>query len=221
MLNNKKAAIFDLDGTLVDSMYVWGDIDVEYLGRFGLEVPEDLQRSVEGLSFSEVAVYFKERFGLEDSLEKIKQDWNDMAMLKYSTQIPLKEGVREVLQKMRQRGMRLGIASSNSPELVRAVLAANEVLSHFSCILTCCEVEKGKPEPDVYLETARRLEVPPSECIVFEDLPVGLMAGRAAGMTTCAVEDSYSASCREEKKRLADYYISSYQDILGGRFEEL
>ena len=95
MWKNKKAIIFDLDGTLVDSMWMWYDIDVEYLGRFGIEVPDRLQADIEGMSFSETAVYFKERFNIPDSLEKIKSDWNQMAWDKYTNEVPMKEGAAE------------------------------------------------------------------------------------------------------------------------------
>ena len=80
MLQDIKIAIFDLDGSLVDSMWIWKDIDIEYLGRFGIQLPQSLQSEIEGMSFSETAVYFKERFHIPDSLDKIKEDWNkDMA----------------------------------------------------------------------------------------------------------------------------------------------
>ena len=94
MMDGIEAVIFDLDGSLVDSMWIWKDIDIEYLGRFGLEPPAGLQSEIEGMSFSETAGYFKERFRLPDSVEKIKEDWNRMAWDKYMSQVPLKEGVR-------------------------------------------------------------------------------------------------------------------------------
>lgn len=221
MLKDKKAVIFDLDGTLVDSMGIWKDIDVEYLGKLHLEVPEDLQQEIEGLSFSEVAVYFKKRFGLLEALDSIKEEWNRMAMDKYLYEVPAKDGAVEFVQYLHEQGFKLGVAYSNSIQLVNAALEAHGIRQLFSVVLTCCEVEKGKPEPDVYLEVARRLQIDPKDCIVFEDIPVGIMAGNAAGMTTCAVEDSYSIPYRQEKRRLADYYIDSYQDILNGTFEEL
>ena len=87
ILEHKKAVIFDLDGTLIDSMWMWKAIDIEYLGRFGLECPEDLQKEIEGMSFSETAVYFKERFGIPETLEEIKQDWVDMSLEKYKKEI--------------------------------------------------------------------------------------------------------------------------------------
>ena len=97
MMDGMEAVIFDLDGSLVDSMWIWKDIDIEYLGQFGLEPPRELQREIEGMSFSETAVYFKERFGLPDSLEQIKETWNRMAWDKYRNQVPLKDGAREYL----------------------------------------------------------------------------------------------------------------------------
>lgn len=103
MLKNIEAVIFDLDGTLVDSMWMWKTIDIEYLARFGLEFPQDLQSSIEGMSFSETAVYFKKRFNLPDSIDQIKSDWNQMAWDKYLYEVPLKEGVREFLEYLKER----------------------------------------------------------------------------------------------------------------------
>ena len=85
-----EAVIFDLDGSMVDSMWVWKSIDIEYLGRFGIRLPEDLQASIGGKSFSETAVYFKERFGIPDEPQTIKEDWNRMAWEKYTHEVPLK-----------------------------------------------------------------------------------------------------------------------------------
>ena len=95
MLNGIKAVIFDLDGTLVDSMWMWADIDVEYLGRFGYELPPELQKEIEGMSLNETAIYFKNRFQIEDDLETMKQEWMDMARDKYLHEVPLKPGARE------------------------------------------------------------------------------------------------------------------------------
>jgi len=91
-LNDIDAVIFDLDGTLVDSMWIWREIDIEYLGRYGLELPETLQSEIEGMSFAETAVYFKERFQIPDSLEQMKEDWNKMAWDKYMHEVMLKPG---------------------------------------------------------------------------------------------------------------------------------
>ena len=117
-----QAVLFDLDGTLVDSMWMWGQIDVEYLARYGLSLPPGLQREIEGMSFSETAVYFKETFSLPDSLEEIKAEWNRMAYEKYRYQVSMKPFAREFLEELREQGIPMGIATSNSRQLVDAVL---------------------------------------------------------------------------------------------------
>lgn len=214
MWKNKKAVIFDLDGTLVDSMWMWRQIDIEYLARYGVTLPEDLQKSISGMSFSETAVYFQERFQLPATPEQIKRDWNAMAMEKYTHEVKLKKGVREFLIRLKENGIRTGIATSNSLELVTAVLESRSVRPLFDEVHTSCEVEHGKPAPDIYLLVARCLGVAPQDCLVFEDIPEGILAGKSAGMSVCAVEDAFSAPMREEKKRLADYFIDSYLELL-------
>ena len=139
MMDGIEAVIFDLDGSLVDSMWIWKDIDIEYLGRFGLEPPDGLQSDIEGMSFSETAGYFKERFRLPDSVEKIKEDWNRMAWDKYMSQVPLKEGVREYLSWCSGRNIKLGIATSNSRELVTSIAKVHRLERYFQCIMTGCD----------------------------------------------------------------------------------
>lgn len=213
MLDNIKAVIFDLDGTLIDSMSIWKDIDIEYLGKHGHELPDDLQNSIEGMSFSETAAYFKERFQLEDSLDEIKATWNQMAWDKYANEIQFKTGAKEFVDFLRKSGIKTGIATSNSIELVKAVLQNHEMEEAFDSIHTSCEVKQGKPAPDIYELVAGELEVRPEECLVFEDVPHGIMAGKNAGMKVCAVEDEFSRPVVEEKKELSDYYIKDYFDI--------
>ncbi|MBQ8970739.1 MAG: HAD family phosphatase [Lachnospiraceae bacterium] len=97
MLTDIRGILFDLDGTLVDSMWMWKQIDIDYLGGKQVEMPEDLQRSIEGRSFYETAIYFKERFSLSDSVEEIMADWNRMAEEMYRKRVPLKPGVKDFL----------------------------------------------------------------------------------------------------------------------------
>lgn len=213
MLKNIKAVLFDLDGSLVDSMWIWKDIDIAYLGRFGISLPEKLQSEIEGKSFSETAAYFKERFHIPDSIEKIKADWNQMAWDKYANEVPLKEGVFDFINECQKKGIKLGIATSNSRELVENIIQVHGIRDYFDCIVTGCDVKKGKPAPDVYLEASKRCVAQPESCLVFEDIVPGILAGKAAGMKVCAVEDAYSMHQKKEKKQLADYYIENYYDI--------
>lgn len=207
------AVIFDLDGSLVDSMWIWSDIDIEYLGRYGLKVPPRLMRDVEGLGFSETAAYFKRRFSLPDSVEEIKRAWNEMALDRYLHDVPLKPGAALFLDHCRKNGIKLAIATSNSRLLVEQIVDVHGLRDYFSCIITACDVGRGKPAPDIYLEAALQLNVPCSRCLVFEDVPAGILAGKAAGMAVCAVEDASSREQEEEKRRLSDFYIRDYYGL--------
>lgn len=216
IFDNIKAIIFDLDGTLVDSMWMWKAIDIEFLEEYGYECPDDLQKEIEGMSFSETAVYFKERFHLPLELSVIKEIWTRMSIDKYRYEVPLKPGVREFLEHVTSRGIRCGIATSNGREMVDAVMTSLDITRYFQVVTTACEVEHGKPEPDIYLKVAEHLGVKPAECLVFEDVPAGILAGKRAGMTVCAIEDDFSRAMKEEKLSLADYFVDDYFEILNG-----
>ncbi|MEY8352064.1 HAD family phosphatase [Lachnospiraceae bacterium 54-53] len=214
MLKEKKAVIFDLDGTLVDSMWMWKSIDVEFLGSRGLPCPEDLQKVIEGMSFSETACYFKERFQLKESLDEIKAVWTEMSIEKYRNNVPLKPGAGEFLEYIAKEGIRAGIATSNGRQMVDVVIESLKIGQYFQVVATACEVTAGKPAPDIYLKVAKELSVSPSSCLVFEDVPAGILAGKRAGMTVCAIDDAFSKEMEEEKRQLADYFIYDYHQLL-------
>lgn len=216
MLTGKKAVIFDMDGTLIDSMWVWTKIDDIFLAKYGHEVPEDLHHAIEGMSFTQTAHYFRERFLIEDSIEEIQEEWNRMAFEMYVKQVPLKPGVEHFVKSSKAGGMKLAIATSNSRKLVDAVLKAHNLQNYFDAIVTDDEVCHGKPEPDVYLTAARIVGVKPENCLVFEDICMGIMAGKRAGMEVCAVRDDFSDYQWDEKIKLADYHIETYDEILEG-----
>jgi len=218
VLNDVSAVIFDLDGTLVDSMWIWRQIDIEYLARFDMKLPETLQSEIEGMSFKETAIYFKNRFQITDSIEEIMDNWNEMAWEKYANEVKLKPGARQFLELCKSKGIKLGIATSNSRELAENVLKVQEVYPLFDCIMTGSDVQKGKPAPDIYLAAAQNLATDPAACLVFEDIKFGIMAGQSAGMRVCAVEDAYSAGQREEKRALAEFYINDYTEIAEGAY---
>lgn len=209
-----QAVIFDLDGTLVDSMWVWAKIDEVYLGERNIEVPQDMEKDLEGMSFTETAAYFKERFALEDSVEEIKEAWNQLALEFYTKHIPLKANVNEFLQLLHTKNIKLGIATSNSITLVTAILERFDIKKYFHSIRTSCEVEKGKPHPYIYLKVAEDLGVNPEDCLVFEDVPNGVLAGRRAGMDVWAVEDLQSKDTKESLQELANHFITSYEQAI-------
>jgi len=222
MLENKDAVIFDLDGTLVDSMWIWPTVDIDYLAKYDLIMPPGFHQPMEGMSYTETAQYFLDTFPtLERSVEEIKQEWTEMAYDSYTTKVPLKPGAYEFVSGLKEQGFKCAIATSNGRELVNATLKALGILDFFDSICTACEVAAGKPAPDVYLKAAGDLQVDPAHCLVFEDIPNGIMAGRNAGMTVCAVEDDFSKELTLKKRQLAHYYIQSYDDIRNKQYEVL
>jgi len=221
MLNDVKAVLFDLDGTLVDSMWVWKEIDIEFLGGYGIELPDDLQNSIEGMSFTETAMYFKERFQFKETVEEIKNIWNKMAFEQYTTTVQLKDGARHFLEYLKQNKIKTGISTSNSIELVKGVLKAKGIDHLFDTVITACEVNAGKPSPDIYLKTAEKLSVKPAECLVFEDIPMGILAGKNANMKVCTIYDDFSKNQDAKKRHLADYYINTFHEVLEGTYEVL
>lgn len=222
MLENVDAVIFDMDGTLIDSMWIWPDIDQVYLDRYDLTQPEDFHQAMEGMSYREVAQYFLDTFpSLPRTREEIMEDWTQMAYERYMTQVPLKTGAGEFIQRMRKMGKKIGIATSNGRRLVDDTLEALKITDLFDSVRTACEVASGKPAPDVYLLVAKDMGVAPERCLVFEDVPMGILAGKNAGMKVCAVEDDFSKPQEKKKRELADYYIQDYQDIINETYEVL
>lgn len=214
MIGLPKAFIFDFDGTLVDSMNMWTDIDVEYLGRFGKEFSEDLQRDIEGMSTAEMCVYFRERYQIPQTNEEMICAWTEMSRHKYLYEIGLKPGVREFLKRCRESGIPLGIATSTELDIAIPCLETHGIDSYFQTVATTTEAGAGKPDPAVFLLAAKRMGFDPRDCIAFEDIPAGILAAKAAGMRVIAVDDSFSADRAEEKRQLADRFVRDFHELL-------
>lgn len=214
MFKNARAAIFDLDGTLIDSMWVWEQVDKDYLENRGFEVPDGLKEDIAHLTFFETALYFKSIFSIKDSPQEIMKQWNDMAFHKYANSIGLKSGVKEFLNHIKVSGIKAGIATSNCSLLVDAVLKKNNIAHYFDIITTTDEAGKGKSAPDVYFLCAEKMGVSPEDCIVFEDILPAVKTAKLAGMKVIGVHDRFSENNKEEIMELADCYIENFHELL-------
>ena len=214
ILNDTDAVLFDLDGTIIDSMWIWKQIDIDYFSRNDLIMPDTYQQEIEGLSFYETALYTHETYMPFIEVDTMMKEWNDMAYEHYAHIVRPKEGAAKFLHYLKTSGYKLGIVTSNSKMLCHATLKNNGLFDYFDSIITSEDCTAGKPLPDVYLKSAERLGVDPERCLVFEDLCNGILSGNNAGMTTVAVNDEYSLGQWDEKCSMADHSIMSYKEIV-------
>lgn len=203
-----------MDGTLIDSMWIWSKIDQEYLKKRGIPVPKDLKASIEHLTFEETATYFKNKFNIQDSINQIMDEWNNMAYDEYKFNVTLKPGAKEYLQALKSMNIKIGLATSNNKILLEAALKKNDIYNFFDTICTTDEVNRGKQFPDIYLLTANRLQVNPKHCIVFEDILPAVQGAKSAGMKVVAIHDTFSENQKESLIKEADKYIHTYEELL-------
>ena len=207
-------AIFDLDGTLLDSMGVWGEIDRRFLARRGIPLPPDYTDAVSSLDFPAAARYTIARFALTDTPEMLMREWSGLARDAYAHEIPLKPHAAAYLRTLAARGVKLGVATSSTPDLYIPALRHNGVYDLFDAFTNRDEVARGKGFPDIYCETARRLGLPPSSCAVFEDIALGVKSAKAGGFLSVAVYDRFAALEEAVIRREADIYLESFAELL-------
>ncbi|KFJ01094.1 Haloacid dehalogenase-like hydrolase (HAD superfamily) [Bifidobacterium porcinum] len=191
--NSGKAAIFDLDGTLLDSMGVWDQVDIDFLGKRGIEVPDDYMTTVSSMQFRQIAEYTIKRFDLDDTPEDLMNEWTEMATHAYATIVEAKPHALQYLAYLRQSGAKLAVATTLLPSMRVAAMRHTGLDEYFDVVCSVDEVgDTGKEEPDVYLKAAQLLDVAPQNCTVFEDILIGIRSAKAAGMRAWAMHDDSS-----------------------------
>lgn len=211
-IDDIKGAVFDIDGTLLDSMWIWNVIDEEFLQKRSIAVPTDYVEKISHMGMSECAKYTIERFGLKESESELIEEWNGMAEQAYRTRIELRNGARSYLESLAKRGVRLAAATSSNARLYEPALKRNGVYELFETIVTVDDVGRGKDCADVYLLAAKKIDTLPSECAVFEDIYTGIRSARAAGFYTVGI---YEPHCTDERvEHEADLYIRTWEELL-------
>lgn len=205
-------AIFDLDGTLLDSQNIWDNLAVEYLSRFSIAIPANLQETLGKMSLSQSARYFQEELGVPHQPEEILTSFGEMIGAAYRHSLPLKEGAAEFLHRLHRQGTRLCIATASAPEAAHLALTRLGVRSCFAFILTCEQVGAAKDKPIIYLEAARRLGASPADTMVFEDSLFCIRTAKGAGFPVAGVEDKSHRRDQEAIRALADWYLPAYAE---------
>ena len=200
-----KAAIFDLDGTVLDSLSVWRHVDDRFFGARGIWTPEDYDRKVSGMSFMETVAYTLRRFDLPDSPESVVAEWTALARDEYAHHVDLVPGAREYLRALKRSGVRLAAATANRAELFMPALEHLGIAELFEAIVTTGDVgDKNKADGALFLLAAQKLGAVPRDCAVFEDTLQGVLGARAAGMKVYAVRSIACAHNLCEIDALAD-----------------
>lgn len=207
-----KAAIFDIDGTVLDSMGIWDNMGVSYLESKGYKPEVTLNDRLKTMSLSQAAQCFIDEYGVPSTVEEICDEINEKIDGFYRYEAPLKPGVDVLLRKLKAAGVRLSIATATDDYLVEAALERCGVLDCFESLHTCTHVGCGKSRPLVYRAALERLDSEKSQTAVFEDAYYALQTAKADGFITVGVYDQYESN-REAMKKLADFYIEDYRKI--------
>ena len=206
-----KGAIFDFDGTLVDSMFIWDTIGEDYLRSLGKEPHEDLKETFMTLTLEEASEYYRTHYGVTLSVKEIVDGVNAMVEGIYRTRVALKQGVADFLAQLKENGTRMCIATVTDRYLVEETLDRLGILQYFSEIFTCAEVGYGKDKPIIYRKALEHLGTMKNETYVFEDSLFALKTAKADGFTTVGVYDRHE-NRQDNLKNLADYYIVDFAD---------
>lgn len=208
-----KGAIFDLDGTLLDSMQVWEEVDRAFFKKRGIEMPPDYQAAITPLGYRATAEYTIERFKLNETPEAVMKEWYDGAIEAYRTWVNLKRGAKEYLEKLHREGVRIAAATASDACFFEPTLRRCGIYELFECFTTTHEVSRGKGFPDVYLKAAEKLGILPQDCTVFEDIYEGVCGAKLGGFKTVAVYEPAAAN-QEMIKQTADRYIMDFYEML-------
>lgn len=208
-----RGAIFDLDGTVLDSMPMWNEVGIRYLTDRGLPVPPGVRDRFKTMTLMQSAEYYHNELGVHEQPEQILQDIERTILRDYRQTIPLKSGVRGVLEQLKSHGVRMGVATATARSCVEPALERLGVRDYFSFVLTCADVGCGKTHPDIFEQSLERLGTHRQDTVVFEDAIHAIQTAKRAGFRVAAVYDESSAHEREEISALSDVYLNGWDEF--------
>jgi HAD superfamily hydrolase (TIGR01509 family) len=212
-LSAYEGGIFDLDGTLTDSMHVWDTLCRDWLKAQNRQPHAGLEDDIASMTLTQSAEYVKSRFEIPLKPEEIIAGWEGMALDQYEKTVPLKRGAAELVCRLARRGLRLAVATSCFPAACEAVLRRHRLRDYFSFIVYSGQVKRDKSYPDIWLACAQGLGLAPEKCLVFEDMYHALKGVRAAGMDLVAVYDD-SNNQWEAMSAEADRAVRSLEELI-------
>ncbi len=214
-----RGAIFDMDGTLLDSMWLWNSMGSEFLLRRGIEPEPDIDKKFKAMSIVESAAYYKEHYGIDDSPDEIRAQINSYVEEGYGTRVTPKKGVVRFLEQLRDRGVKMAVATSTDRYLVDIALDHCGLKDFFQFILTCTEVGCDKNVPDIYIKAQELMDVRRDQTVVFEDAPHAIKSAKSGGFAVAGIADDSYVQERPALIEMCDAFIYSYEDLLSKPFD--
>ena len=206
------AVTFDLDGVLADSEPWWNKIDAKLLAEHGVSYRGEYHRNVLGVSYRLAVEFYKNAFHISASVEELMRRHGDIATDFFANRVGLFPSAKTTLEQLREMKLHLAVATSSVSASARPFLDRTGIRSLFSVVVTGDEVQQGKPHPDIYLRTAKKLGIAPEACLVIEDALAGVAAAKAANMRVAAIPDTRFVDPREYEMK-ADYVLESLSEI--------
>ena len=206
-----QGAIFDVDGTLLDSMGYWEHLGDEYLLSRQLQPPENLANLLASMTLLEAAEYFRERYGLQEEAEEMIRDFDRLMAVHYQQDIPEKEGVRQVLEELKERGIPMYIATATQRPLVEAALVRTGLNGYFQGMITCQEAGKSKRDPLIYQIAREKLGTDKEKTAVFEDAVFAARTAKKEGFFLVGIYDVWEPE-QELLKKTADIYLKTWSE---------
>jgi len=213
-LKSIKSAIFDMDGTIMDSMSMWINIEMDYLLSLGLRPRDDFMNVVYASNQVEIARYYQDVYGIRKTYEEISAGKDRLIEEFYFNRAKLKDGAIAVLEAFKSTGIRMCLATATDRYLVEPALHRCGVFGYFDRIFTCNEEETNKSMPDIFLRAASFLGTEVEETLVVEDALYAVRSAKRAGFPVAAVYDATADRHQESIKQLCDYYLPTIDKLL-------
>lgn len=208
-----KGAIFDMDGTLVDSMYYWGKNFIKKLDEENISYSDDVLNTVTPMGVKRGSQYIHELGNPKDP-DTIYKEIEDAMTIEYSTVIPVKPGAMEYLKKLRDRGVKMCVLSASTHKMIEASAKKCGYFDYMEFIMSCEELGMSKSEPEIFKIVAKKLGLSVEDVTVFDDNSIAVKSAKEAGASVCAVYDETSEEYKEEIMAAADKYIYSFKELL-------